>query len=129
MALSLLIIQLSEVKMGFKKMFQMTCVISVFATTVLAATPAQEISNLFEKADKNLVEVYNGDYECVNQNGLAQKAHLEKKSKLVELRIENKNLKSENFEIRQDFEGQTGRTRTLIKNTASQEYYSCHYAI
>ena len=115
--------------MGFKNMIQMFCVLSIFTATVHAATPAQEISNLFEKADKNLVEVYNGDYECVNQQGLAQTAHLEKKAKLVEVKIENQNMKSDHIEIRQDFEGQTGRTRTLIKNTASQEYYSCHYAI
>ena len=103
--------------------------IGAFALSSHAASTPIEISKLFEKADKNLFEVYNGDYECVNQKGQAQKAHLEKKSKLVELRIENKNVKTESFEIRQDFEGQTGRTRTLIKNTANQEYYSCHYAI
>jgi len=129
MASNLLINKLSEVLMKTLMIIKIYLFIGFFTLSSQAANTPIEISKLFEQADKNLVEVYNGDYECVNQNGISKKAHLEKKSKIVELKIESKNLKSENFEIRQDFEGQTGRTRTLIKNTASQEYYSCHYAI
>ena len=129
MALHLLISMLSEGNMKFSMIIKIYLLIIGLSLSAQASTAQSEISHLFEKADKNLMEVYNGDYECVNQKGIAQKAHLEKKAKLVEIKIENQNLKSENIEIRQDFEGQTGRTRTLIKNTASQEYYSCHYAI